>query len=62
MNITFQKMHGLGNDFILLDERRTHYDLSREQLAALSDRRFGIGCDQILRLLPSALKRARSRA
>ena len=48
MRIPFVKMQGLGNDFVVLDERESSYDLDRRQLAFLADRRFGIGCDQIL--------------
>jgi len=44
----FTKMHGLGNDFVVLDGIRQRIDLSREQLRILADRRFGVGCDQIL--------------
>lgn len=50
MRIPFVKMHGLGNDFVVLDERRAEYGLSAPQLAALADRRLGIGCDQVLSL------------
>jgi diaminopimelate epimerase len=55
MLIQFTKMHGLGNDFVLLDERNASFDLSPEQIAKIADRRFGIGCDQILVLEPSSL-------
>lgn len=48
MNIPFVKMHALGNDFVILDERNGSFELDRRQLAFLADRRFGIGCDQIL--------------
>lgn len=52
MRIPFVKMHGLGNDFVLLDERERVFDLTPETLAALADRRLGIGCDQVLSLRP----------
>lgn len=55
MLIPFTKMHGLGNDFVLLDERDSSFGLSSVQLAAIADRRFGIGCDQILALEPPSL-------
>ena len=50
MKIPFVKMHGLGNDFVLLDQRAQHYGLAPAQIAWLADRRFGIGCDQLLSL------------
>ena len=43
----FLKMHGLGNDFIVLDARDNALDLTPEAAQLLADRRFGIGCDQI---------------
>ncbi len=48
-------MHGLGNDFVLLDERDFSFGLNAAQLALIADRRFGIGCDQILTLEASSL-------
>jgi len=48
MAVTFQKMHGLGNDFIVLDLRHQEFDINRERAIRLSDRHTGIGCDQIL--------------
>ena len=50
MKIPFVKMHGLGNDFVLLDQRARHYGLSPAQIALLANRRFGVGCDQVLSL------------
>ena len=41
-------MHGLGNDFVVFDAISQKVDLNREQLQFIADRRFGIGCDQIL--------------
>jgi diaminopimelate epimerase len=52
MKLKFTKMHGLGNDFIVLNGLEQVIDLTREQLRMLSDRRFGIGCDQVLLLQP----------
>ena len=52
MKIKFSKMHGLGNDFVVLDGVRQHIDLSTAQLRFLADRHFGIGCDQILLVEP----------
>ena len=48
MILKFTKMHGAGNDFVVLDGIRQHIDLSPEQLRLLADRHFGVGCDQIL--------------
>ena len=48
MRLKFLKMHGLGNDFVVLDGVRQPLALSPEQLRFLADRHFGVGCDQIL--------------
>lgn len=48
MRLRFTKMHGLGNDFIVIDAINQRVNLSAEQITRLSDRRFGIGCDQLL--------------
>ena len=48
MRLRFTKMHGLGNDFIVIDAINQRVNLSSEQIQRLSDRRFGIGCDQLL--------------
>ena len=48
MKLKFSKMHGLGNDFVVLDGIRQPVSLSPEQLVYLADRHFGVGCDQIL--------------
>src|SRR5690606_36366885 len=44
----FTKMHGLGNDFIVLDGRESRFALTAKKAQRLADRHFGIGCDQIL--------------
>ncbi|MCC7458453.1 MAG: diaminopimelate epimerase [Nitrospira sp.] len=49
----FTKMHGAGNDFVMLDATRAPIELSGEQLRRLGDRRFGVGADQILLVEPS---------
>jgi diaminopimelate epimerase len=41
-------MQGLGNDFVVLDGVRQRVQLSPEQVRLLADRRFGVGCDQVL--------------
>ncbi len=48
MKIKFTKMHGLGNDFVVIDNTRQAVSLTPEQLRFIADRHFGIGCDQIL--------------
>lgn len=48
MILKFTKMHGAGNDFVVLDGVRQKVELSPEQLRFLADRHFGVGCDQIL--------------
>ncbi|HSM97675.1 MAG TPA: diaminopimelate epimerase [Gallionella sp.] len=48
MLLKFTKMHGAGNDFVVLDGVRQNIALSPEQLRLLADRHFGVGCDQIL--------------
>ena len=52
MRLKFTKMHGLGNDFVVLDATRAPLALDRAQLRLLADRHFGIGCDQILQVEP----------
>ena len=48
MNLKFTKMHGAGNDFVMLDGVHQNIQLTPEQLRLLADRHFGVGCDQIL--------------
>lgn len=48
MKLKFTKMHGLGNDFVVLDGINQKIDLDRQQIRTLADRHFGIGCDQLL--------------
>ena len=48
MLLKFTKMHGLGNDFVVFDATAQPLQLSAQQLRALADRHFGVGCDQIL--------------
>src|SRR5438874_1943779 len=49
-HIPFRKMHGLGNDFVVLDRRRDSVVIDAATARALADRRTGIGCDQLIRL------------
>jgi diaminopimelate epimerase len=53
MKLAFTKMQGLGNDFVMLDAVRQSVNLSTEEIRAIADRRFGIGCDQILLVHPA---------
>ena len=46
--MTFTKMHGLGNDFVVLNARKHAVSLDSKQAKSIADRRLGIGCDQIL--------------
>ena len=56
MKLPFTKMHGLGNDFIVLDLTSGEIELSAEQIRWLSHRQFGIGFDQLLQIKsPSSL-------
>lgn len=48
MKIKFTKMHGAGNDFVVIDAIRQHIDFSPAQWKWIADRRFGIGADQML--------------
>jgi len=52
-SLEFTKMHGLGNDFVVLDGVRQCVELSAEQIRTLADRRFGVGCDQVLIVEPA---------
>ncbi len=55
MRLRFNKMHGLGNDFVVLDAVHAPIDLTPALAARLADRRFGIGCDQVLLVEPPRL-------
>jgi len=48
MTLRFTKMHGLGNDFVVLDGINQAVDLSPDRVRAIADRHFGVGCDQLL--------------
>jgi diaminopimelate epimerase len=58
MKLSFTKMHGAGNDFVVLDGVRQHIKLSPEQLRLIADRHFGVGCDQILLVEESRIEEA----
>ena len=46
--IPFIKTHGLGNDFVVLDNRESSLTIDQATIAAIADRRCGVGCDQVL--------------
>jgi diaminopimelate epimerase len=48
MKLKFTKMHGAGNDFVVLDGYTTPLDLTPERVRSLADRHFGVGADQLL--------------
>jgi diaminopimelate epimerase len=48
LSLTFTKMHGLGNDFVVIDAIRQQVSLTAEDVRFLAHRRFGVGCDQVL--------------
>lgn len=48
MQLRFTKMHGLGNDFVVIDAISQPVDLSPARVRFLADRHFGVGCDQLL--------------
>jgi diaminopimelate epimerase len=51
--VRFRKMHGLGNDFVILDARGTPVEMDGPRARAIADRRTGVGCDQLILLEPS---------
>ncbi len=55
MHLPFTKMHGLGNDFVVLDGVRRRIDMTPAWAARLADRRLGVGCDQVLLVEPPRL-------
>jgi diaminopimelate epimerase len=56
---TFHKMHGLGNDFVILDGRAEAVAMTAAMARAIADRRTGVGCDQLIVLAPSAVAAVR---
>ena len=52
--LPFIKMHGLGNDFVVLDARADPLRLDQEEARAIADRRAGVGCDQVIVVEPSS--------
>ncbi|MBF0380531.1 MAG: diaminopimelate epimerase [Magnetococcales bacterium] len=58
MTLPFIKMHGLGNDFVVFDHTKNPHEITAELAARLADRRFGVGCDQVIQLLAPTQNRA----
>jgi len=56
MLIKFTKMHGLGNDFVVIDAVRQNINLNPKIIKRLADRNLGIGCDQVLVIEPPSEK------
>ena len=56
MLIKFTKMHGLSNDFVVIDGVRQHINLTTNAIKKLADRNLGIGCDQVLLIEPPSDK------
>ena len=56
MALTFSKMHGIGNDFVIVDCRRKPLALDTNGIRRLADRHFGVGFDQLLTIEPSTEK------
>ena len=54
MKKPFIKMHGLGNDFVVIDSTKNQYTINKSSIQLISDRRFGVGCDQVIEMKPSA--------
>ena len=54
MELDFAKLHGLGNDFIFIDDTNRTLDLTADEVAALCDRHFGIGADGVILVRPGA--------
>jgi diaminopimelate epimerase len=55
MALRFTKMHGIGNDFVVFDAVRQRVELDAAAIRRLADRRFGVGCDQVLLVEPPRL-------
>ena len=53
MTIPFIKMHGLGNDFVVVDARSTPFSVTKESVLAMANRHTGLGFDQLITIEPS---------
>jgi len=56
MLIPFTKMHGLGNDFVVIDNCQQQLQLTQQQIQFIADRHFGVGCDQLLLIEKSTIE------
>ncbi len=54
MQLEFTKMHGLGNDFVVIDATHAPFTLDAAQIRQIADRRLGVGCDQLLVVEPAS--------
>jgi diaminopimelate epimerase len=61
MQIEFTKMHGIGNDFVVIDAVNQDIALTGEQVRLIADRHFGVGCDQLLLVEPPTIDAAEFR-
>lgn len=52
--LRFTKMHGIGNDFVMVDARQQPFDLDAAEIRRLGDRHFGVGFDQLLTIEPAS--------
>lgn len=62
MGIAFHKMHGLGNDFVVIDARAQPVSLSEAHVRAIAARHTGVGCDQLILIEPSDAADVRMRS
>ena len=53
MELAFVKMHGLGNDFVVMEDLTEELELSAEAIEWFCDRNFGIGADGLILVRPS---------
>lgn len=58
MDMRFSKLHGLGNDFVFINDLENQLELSEQQVAWLCDRHFGIGGDGVILVRPSTIEGA----
>ena len=54
MKLSFSKMHGLGNDFVIINNLELRHAFNADEISSLADRKFGIGCDQLLLIDPAS--------
>ena len=59
--LNFIKMHGLGNDFIIIDKRKINININKKIIRKISNRKTGIGCDQVIIINKSLRKKSAAR-